>query len=203
MRFYNLISYVFHPLLFSFIGSFIYLLLTPRNIVKKQEYIILAIIFISTYLLPIFLLILLKKLNLIETYLLETIEERKFPILFFIILSFMVGNLLLKNVKIVDLLAYSFFGIALALAITYLLFNTKIKTSLHTLGIGGILGFVIIMSYEYQLNFNLIIAVLFILSGLISVARLKLNAHKPKEVYIGFLLGMITQFISYQFYHSI
>ncbi|MCF6346794.1 MAG: hypothetical protein L3J20_00645 [Flavobacteriaceae bacterium] len=201
MQFYKLISYVFHPLLFSSIGSFIYLLLTPKNILKRQEYIILAIIFMSTYILPIFLLVLLKKLNLIETYLLKTIEERKFPILFFIILSFMVGNLLL-NIKVVNLLAYSFFGIALALAITYILFNTKIKTSLHTLGIGGVLGFVIIMSYEYQLNFNLIIALLFILSGLISVARLKLNAHQPKEVYIGFLLGMITQFISYQFYHN-
>ena len=202
MRFYKLISYVFHPLLFSFIGSFLYLLLTPKHIIKKQEYVLLLIIFISTYILPVFLLVLLKKLNLIESYQLESIEERKFPILFFIILSFMVG-LLLLNIEIVHLLAYSFFGISLALSATYLLFYTKIKTSLHTLGIGGILGFVIIMSYEFQLNFNLILAFLFILSGIIAVSRLKLNAHQPNEIYIGFLMGMITQFISFQFYHSI
>ncbi len=202
MFFFKLISHVFHPLLFSFIGSFLYLVLTPKHIIKKQEYVILMIIFLSTYILPIFVLALLKRMNMIQSYKLDTIEERKFPILFFIILSFMIGNLLI-NIQIVDLLAFSFYGTAISLGFTYILFSAKIKTSLHTLGIGGILSFIIIMSFEYKLNYNLIIAILFILSGLIAVSRLALKAHKPKEVYIGFLIGMISQLISYQFYHSI
>lgn len=201
MRLYKLISYLFHPLLFSFIGSFIYLLLTPIHIVKKQEYALLIIIFISTYILPVFLLVLLKKLSLIDSYLLETIEERKFPILFFTILSSMVG-LLLLNYNVVHLLAFSFFGISIALLATYLVFYIKIKSSLHMLGIGGIIGFVMVMSFEYQLNFNPILALLFILAGIIGLSRLKLEAHQPNEVYIGFLLGSITQFISYLIYQS-
>ena len=201
MFFFKLISYLFHPLLFSFIGSFLYLILTPKHIIKKQEYIILIIIFMSTYVLPVFVLALLKRMNMIQSYKLDTIEERKFPIIFFIILSFMVGNLLI-NIQIVDLLAYSFYGIAISLSLTYLFFYAKIKTSLHMIGIGGILSFIIIMSFEYKLNYNLIIAVLFLLSGLIAVSRLALKAHKPKEVYIGFLVGMISQLISYQFYHN-
>ncbi|MCF6222961.1 MAG: hypothetical protein L3J34_04455 [Flavobacteriaceae bacterium] len=138
-------------------------------------------------------------MKLINSYHLRSIEERKFPIIFFIILSFMIGKILL-NIKIIDLLAYSFFGITTALGFTYLLFRFKIKTSLHTLGLGGILGFVIVMSYDYHLNFNLIISLLFLISGLVAVSRLKLNAHRPKEVYIGFLIGIITQWVSYQFY---
>jgi len=138
---------------------------------------------------------------MIQSYKLDTIEERKFPILFFIILSFMIGNLLV-NIHIVDLLAYSFYGTSISLCFTYILFSAKIKTSLHTLGIGGILSFIIIMSFEYKLNYNLIIAILFLLSGLIAVSRLALKAHQPKEIYIGFLVGMISQLISYQFYHS-
>jgi len=199
MKFYKFISYLFHPLLFSFIGTFLFLFLNPKHFVKQQEYIILLVVFVSTYLLPVFLLALLKKRGLINNYHLRTIEERKFPILFFIILSFMIGKMLL-NIQIVDLLAYSFFGIASALAITYILFTLNIKTSLHTLGIGGLVSFIIIMSYEYQLNFNLFIAILFIISGLIALSRLKLNAHQPKEVYIGFLLGFLTQLLSYQAY---
>jgi len=199
MKFHKLISYLFHPLLFSFIGTFLFLFLSPKHFVKRQEYIILFVIFVSTYILPIFLLALLKKMNLINSYHLTTIEERKFPIIFFIVLSFMIGKMLL-NIQIVDLLAYSFFGVALALVFTYLLFRLNIKTSLHTLGVGGLVGFVIMLSYEYQLNFNLIIAILFIISGFVAVSRLKLNAHQPKEVYIGFLLGIITQWISFQIY---
>jgi hypothetical protein len=202
MPFFKLISYVFHPLLFSFIGTFLYLFLSPKHILKKQEYIILIVVFISTYILPLFFLGLLKKMNLIKSYQLETIEERKFPILFFILLFYMIGKILL-NIQIVDLLAFSFYGVAIGLSFTYLLFSLKTKTSLHTLGIGGITGFVIIMSYEYQLNFNLIIAILIIFSGIIAVSRLKLKAHQPKEVYIGFLLGIIAQLISFQLYHNI
>lgn len=201
MQYYKIISYVFHPLLFSFIGSFFFVLLSPIHILKKQEYIILLIIFLSTYILPLFLLSFLKKMNVIDSFHLKTINERKLPILFFIMLSYLIGKLL-TNIQVVDLLAFSFFGIALALSITYLLFYTKIKSSLHTMGIGGVLGFVIIMSYEYQLNFNFILALLFILSGLIALSRLKLQAHKPMEIYIGFLIGIISQLISYQVYYK-
>ncbi len=201
MLFHKLISYVFHPLLFPFIGSFLYLFLTPKHISKKLEYIILLVVFMSTYILPIFLLTVLKKLQLIKSFHLKTIKERKFLVIFFIILSFMVGKMLLKT-QIVDLLSFSFYGIAIALCITYLLFIFKIKTSLHMLGIGGIIGFVIVMSFNYQLNFNLLIACLFILSGLIALSRLKLKAHIPKEIYIGFIIGILTQWVGYQLFLS-
>ncbi len=199
---YKLISYVLHPLLFSFMGSFLYLYLTPKHIVKQQEYIILLIVFISTYIIPILLLALLKRINLINDYHLRSIDERKFPVLFFIMLSFLIGRAM-TSIQIADLLAFSFFGVAFALSFTYLLFNIKVKTSLHTLGIGGVIGFVMVMSYEYQLNFNSIIAGLFIIAGLIGVSRLALNAHRPKEIYIGFLLGVVSQFISFQIYQNI
>ena len=199
MFFYKFISYLLHPLLFSFLGTFLYLYLSPEHMVKQQEYIILLIVFVSTYIIPILLLTLLKKVNLITDYHLRTIEERKFPILFFIILSFLIGRTLL-NIRIVDLLAFSFFGIAFGLSLTYLIFALKIKSSLHMLGIGGIIGFVMIMSYEYQLNFNALLAGLILVAGLIGVARLSLKEHTPAEVYIGFLVGVTSQWLSYQLY---
>ena len=191
-----------HPLLFAFMGSFIYLYLTPKHVVKEQEYIILFVVFVSTYIIPIILLALLKKVKLIDDYHLRSINERKFPVLFFIMLSFLIGRALMA-IHIVDLLAFSFFGVAFALSFTYLLFNLKIKTSLHTLGIGGIIGFVMVMSYEYQLNFNAFLAGLFVVAGLIGVSRLALNAHRPKEVYIGFVLGIVSQWMSFQIYQNI
>ena len=199
---FKVISYVLHPLLFAFMGSFIYLYLTPKHVVKEQEYIILFVVFVSTYIIPIILLALLKKVKLIDDYHLRSINERKFPVLFFIMLSFLIGRALLA-IHIVDLLAFSFFGVAFALSFTYLLFNIKIKTSLHTLGIGGIIGFVMVMSYEYQLNFNAFLAGLFVIAGLIGISRLALNAHSPKEVYIGYVLGIVSQFMSFQIYQNI
>lgn len=198
---YKLISYVLHPLLFSFLGTFLYLFLTPKHIVKQHEYKILLVVFISTYLVPILMLFLLKRIRMINDYHLRSIDERKFPVLFFIMLSFLIGRAMLEA-EIADLLSFSFFGVAFALSFTYLLFNIKIKTSLHTLGIGGIIGFVMVMSYEYQLNFNALLAALFIMAGGIAVSRLALNAHRPKEVYLGFLIGIISQLISFQIYQN-
>lgn len=183
-------------------GSFLYLYLTPKHILKQQEYIILLIVFLSTYIVPILLLALLKRVRLITDYHLRSIDERKFPILFFIMLSFLIGRAML-GIQIADLLAFSFFGVAFALSFTYLLFSIKIKTSLHTIGIGGLIGFVMVMSYAYQLNFNSLIAGLFVIGGIIGVSRLALNAHSPKEIYIGFLVGLISQFISFQIYQNI
>jgi MFS family permease len=197
--FYKFISYLLHPLLFSFLGTFLYLYLSPEHMVKKQEYIILLIVFVSTYIIPILLLSLLKKVKLIEDYQLRTIEERKFPILFFIILSFLIGRTLL-NIGIVDLLAFSFFGTAFGLSLVYLLFALGLKSSLHMLGIGGIIGFVAVMSFEYQLNFNALLASLFLVAGLIGVARLSLEAHTPKEIYAGFLVGALAQWLGYELY---
>ena len=108
MFIYKLISYVFHPLLFSFLGSFLYLYLSPKHILKEQEYIILIIVFVSTYIIPILLLAILKRFNMISDYHLRNIEERKFPVLFFIMLSFLLGRAMVST-QIADLLAFSFF----------------------------------------------------------------------------------------------
>ena len=70
------------------------------------------------------------------------------------------------------------------------------------MGIGGLIGFLMVMSHEYQLNYNATLALLFLLAGLIGMARIGLNAHKPSEVYIGFLLGWVAQFLSYLFYQN-
>ncbi len=196
--FYKIISFVFHPIFFSTLGALLYFIISPQYIPEKYKKIIIAVIFISTYILPLFLLIILKKLKLIQSFKLKTIEERKFLVLFLIVLTFMLGKMLLST-KIVSLLGLSFYGGSIAFIIVFLLFSFNIKTSLHTLGIGSLIGLIIVMSIEYQINLTVLIAILIIVFGLLATSRLKLNAHQPKEVYLGVFLGLITQLISYQF----
>ncbi len=196
--FYKIISFVFHPIFFSTLGTLLYFIISPQYIPDKYKKIIIAVIFISTCILPLFLLIILKKLKLIQSFKLKTIEERKFPILFLIILTFMLGKMLLST-KIVSILGLSFYGGSIAFIIVFLLFSYNIKTSLHTLGIGSLIGLIMVMSIEYQINLTVLITISTITFGLIATSRLKLNAHQPKEVYLGVFLGIITQLISYQF----
>ncbi len=188
------ISYALHPILFSTIGGLMYFLLSPSHIPKPQEHIILVVIFVSTYLLPLLLLYILKHFQLIDSFELETIEERKFPILFLVLLTYLIGRMLL-SLQVVDLLAYSFYGSCMALLISYLLFYLKIKTSIHTMGIGSLIGFIVMMSIYYEMNFNLLLAVLVILAGFIGSARLALEVHKPFEILLGIVIGIGSQLL--------
>lgn len=199
MKFSKFISYFFHPINFPIIGTILFFLFIPKFIFKPQEYIIIAVIFIGTYVFPILLLWLLKRFEMIKSYHMVTIEERKFPLLLFISIAFIIGHWLYKS-GIVDVLSLYFFGYGLSLIFITMLLYLKIKISLHTLAISGLIGFVIYFSYFYKINLIAIIAALFILAGLVGTARLKLRAHRLNEVILGVIIGLAGQFLAYYIY---
>jgi membrane-associated phospholipid phosphatase len=132
----------------------------------------------------------------------DSLEERKFPTLLFISLTYIIGNWLYKS-SIVDVLALFYFGYGLGLIITYIFLHLKIKLSLHALAVSGLAGFLICFSYSYKINLLLVLIILFILSGLISTSRLILKAHKLKEIVIGYSVGILTQIIVFLLYYII
>lgn len=199
-KFSIFISYFFHPINFSILGAILYFLFIPRYIFKTQEHTILIVIFLGTYIFPLILLFLLKKFGLIHNYYMDTIDERKFPTLLFISLTYIIGNWLYKS-TIVDLLAMFYFAYGLGLIISYLLLHFKNKISLHALAIGGLIGFLLCFSFYYKINLLILLIVLFVLSGLIISSRLRLKAHKLNEVIFGYCTGVITQIIVFLIYY--
>ena len=199
MKFSKFISYFFHPINFPLIGAILFFLFIPKFIFKPQEYTILLVIFIGTYLFPILLLWLLKRFGMINSYHMVTIEERKFPTLLFISISFIIGNWLYKSL-IVDILALLFFGYGLSLICSSIFLYLKLKISLHTLAISGLIGFLIYFSHFYQINLIPIMALLFVLGGLVASARLRLRAHQLNEVMMGGIVGFVSQYIVYFVY---
>ncbi|MDO9595063.1 MAG: hypothetical protein Q7J19_08720 [Lutibacter sp.] len=136
---------------------------------------------------------------MINSYHMVTIEERKFPLLLFISISFIIGHWLYKS-TIVDILALFFFGYGLSLICISIFLYLKIKISLHTLGVSGLIGFLIYFSYFYKINIITILAVLFVLLGMVASARLKLRAHQLNEVLLGGVIGIVSQFVVYLIY---
>ena len=196
MKFYKIISYILHPVLIPIVCTLLYFIIIPNHIPRKFAYWVLIIVFATTYIFPLLLLYFLKKVKLIKNYQLSSINDRKFPILFFTSLTLFLGIRLLKF-NVVDLLAFSFFGCALALSISFILLFIKIKTSLHTLGISGLIGFICIISYDYKINLLVLLILLFLIFGIIATSRLKLQAHKMCEVLTGFIIGFLSQVIIY------
>ena len=194
MKFYKFISVILHPIVVPTLGVLLYFILIPNRIGSNQKFAILGLIFIVTYLVPLFVLIILKAFKLIKSYKVYSIKERKIPISLMIALFYLLGSTLAKITVIRDL-GILFYATSLGLIIIYLLFIFKIKTSLHLLSLGISVGFFMLLGTQYLISFLPVILILILISGLLASARLYLKAHIPKEVYLGFLLGMISPFI--------
>lgn len=69
------------------------------------------------------------------------------------------------------------------------------------IGIASLLSFFIVFSIITQTNLLLLIALIFILSGVVGHARIYLKAHSLKEVIIGFSVGFISPL--FLFYNSV
>ena len=131
---------------------------------------------------------------MISSFSLPNIEERKYPLLLFSIIGFLIGKLLLKLTLVNDLAVFIFAG-SLGMLVIYAFLWVEKKVSIHALGIGGYVGFMLYLSYSYSLNLLLFIALGFVLFGIIANARLQLKAHNAQEVVYGFVIGVGLQLL--------
>lgn len=172
----------------------IYFLIIPNTYFPNQKLSVLSLIFIVTYLIPLLVLILFKKLKVIQSYQTRSIKERKLPVALMIFLFYLLGNTMHNTSNLKDL-SLLFYATSISLFIIYLLFNFKIKGSIHLLS-NGILGsFFLVLSRSYSVSYLFLIIIIILVAGILGSARLHLKAHTTKEVYIGFFIGIISPII--------
>jgi len=196
LKFHKFISVILHPIVIPTIGVFLFLALTPNVIQKERQYLVLSIVFFSTYILPIILLVILKTLGFIKSFQVVSINERKIPLFLMLLVFYILGSILIK-IPVFKELGVLFYGTNLALIATYMLFFFKIKTSLHILSMSSTLGFFLIYGALHSISILPIAISIIVLTGLLASARLHLKAHNPQEIYLGFFLGVTSQCLGF------
>lgn len=149
-------------------------------------------VIILTFLIPISIFYLLRSLGKIDSIMVSELSQRKLPLIFQAILLLVLINKGTTEERIPELFFYFLAGLISAIIAILFLF-AKIKVSLHMLGIGSLLFFVIGISIHEQTNFLISISILTLLTGIIATSRLEMKAHDLKELTIGFLVGIIPQ----------
>ena len=172
----------------------LYFLLIPNTYYPNQKLSVLSLIFIVTYLIPLLILILFKRLNIIKSYQTESIKDRKLPVALMVFLFYLLGNTMKNTSNLVDL-SLLFYATSMGLFLVYILFYLKIKTSLHLLSLGISAGFFMVLSSNYSLSYIILIIFIILMAGILASSRLYLKAHSKKEVYIGFFLGIAAPLI--------
>ncbi|QVY64135.1 hypothetical protein JOP69_10140 [Polaribacter sp. Q13] len=198
MKFHKFISVILHPIVIPTIGILLYFILIQSNFNSNQKFAVLGLIFVTTYFIPLLILILFKRFKLIKSFKADSIQERKIPIAMMIVLFYLLGNTLYGVTNLRDL-GILFYATTLGLVFIYILFAFKIKTSIHLMSLGITTGFFFILNLIYNQNLIIVIACSLLLSGILASARLHLKAHTQQEVYLGFLLGFLSPIIVFYF----
>ncbi len=192
----RIISGIVHPILIPMYAVFIvfhsqtYLDYTPARLMRSV-YLIVAI---STALLPLSVLPLLKLQKVIGNYDLLKRKERILPLLLSAVF-YVLGYYVLRNISFVYIISCLLLSAGISVVLVAVI-SLKWKISIHLTAIGGLVGMLIVFNWLFKADCRSYFMVAILFSGLLAAARLKLDRHTPTQIYAGFLLGFITVFIT-------
>jgi len=188
------ISVLIHPIFMPLASLKLILYLSPFSFLLISPYInfVMNMVILTTIVLPVFIILLLKLNDRVNSFEMKNLQERPLPLLF-IGVSMLTGYVIIYPIiSIFDIIKTSFFC---AIVIVFLssLVSRYWKISLHMLGVGGLTGIVLGVHFLIDSSISILIFLL-ILSGVLGSARLYLRAHNNLQIYAGFLLGCVVEF---------
>ena len=197
--FLKLGSYIFHPLwlsTYAMIYYFIYVnfMFTYESMVAK----VLAVILLTVFI-PIFFLILLKPLKLIDSLELKVTKQRRIPLLFFTTISAFIINYIFDPVHY-KIPFYFFTAVFVCGLVCVILTFLNYKISLHATAISSFATFIISFSVYYHIDNLWMISLVIFAIGWVVSSRLFMKAHKFHELISGILLGLLSQLVFLKFW---
>jgi hypothetical protein len=150
----------------------------------------LAFVTVTTIVFPLLIIYLMKRQGFIQSFKMDTLQERRLPYMIMVIFYFLTYNMF-RQMELPWMYTSYMLG-ATVLLIIVAVVNFWWKISTHMIGIGGVFGVIIGMAIKLDFDLMFLIMLVTVLAGIIGFARLKLNAHTQAEIYAGFLTGAIV-----------
>ncbi len=191
----NIISYCFHPIFIPFFITYFLVYIHPFAFTGfsssgKAQTIIIVILNLILY--PLLSVVLLKAVGFIDSIFLKTQKDRIIPYIAAGIFFFWTYTVFKQQTAYPTLLTSYVLGIFFASS-GALLANIYFKVSMHAIGMGGWLGFFLILFYYNSMQMTWPLCLVLLITGLVCTSRLLLYVHNPKDIYMGILIGILTQ----------
>lgn len=202
LRFFGkLISFLFHPLFItSYVMAFL-LFVHPSaflGVDDRQKVLRFLHVFIFDALFPAFSVFLLWRLNFITSIYLRTVKERIIPYIIAMIFYWWTWNIFKHLSDIPPVAVHFSLGAFLALCGAWMC-NIYFKISMHTVAVGGALMFFFLLSFNDAYASGLYLSLALLVTGLVCTARLLVGAHTLFEIYAGLFVGLLAQWVAWQF----
>ncbi len=190
------VSVVFHPLFIPTLGMFILFRLNSyvaHSLTVEARRFILLLVFVNTAIAPVLAVVLLKRFGHINDWLLQNRAERILPLMISSVM-FLLTYYMLFRLPLPSLIYFYVMGGTL-LVLMALLVSFFWKISIHTMSMGGLVGFLVVASILLSKDLSLLIVMALLASGLTASARIQLKAHTPAQVYAGFVAGFAGMWV--------
>ncbi len=197
----KIISYVFHPVFMPCVMSFFLYVLTRTSfsgINDRQLMMWLLSIFIATVFFPLFTIGLMKPLGFIGSFQMPTARDRTIPLMATMIFYFWISHVFqsINNINVPIELKVLLLGNFWGLVVLFII-NIFTKISMHTTAAGGMIGIIIVLMINSNINMIAPLFITLVLSGIIGSARLVLGAHQKGDVWLGYIIGILVQLSAY------
>lgn len=193
------ISIVFHPLMML---TFSFLLINSilPDLVRPLGWVMLPFLFITTFIIPLFGVSILRYSGSISSLNLEKREERFLPFLFVTIFYTITTVMFVLKIEAHGTVSLMLVATTLLIFILMLV-SFFFKISIHSAAISGVVGFLMVLTFNHPES-HLIYALLacIILSGIVMSSRLYLNMHTPIEILCGSMVGILICFGTMYFF---
>lgn len=191
------VSAIFHPLIMPLLCIAIageYDWYVRGRINTEQLRITYLVVALSTVAFPGINILLLRWYGAVNSLQLPTRKERFAPFVSSIFF-FALGYVLLRRGGLPSPI-YSILLGCIASLVVLALINMRIKVSAHAAGIAGLLGCTLALFRLNQWAHLPLLMAIILCCGLVFSARILLDAHTPKEVYSGALIGFAVLYLS-------
>lgn len=199
------ISYLGHPLLVLSYMLLLMLIINPfafgaHRMGDEKTVVLFLYVVSTTFLIPGLGVSLLKPLGLINSLEMRDKQERIGPyIITGIFYLWMFKNFMSGVVP----LLFAKFVLGATIGLFFAFFaNIFFKISAHATGMGGFVGMVLLLAFEWSgasfdagpilLSLNALLVLVILLAGLVGAARLSLGAHSQAELWQGYAAGFVA-----------
>ena len=150
-----------------------------------------------TCIIPIIIIMMMKKWGIISSLEMEERNDRPGPL--FIMVLFLY--LTLRFFNKFELFSLFSFYLTSAIVVTILAFIITFfwKISLHALGWGNFVACLFILTTVSIRMYLLYFIASIVMAGIVATARLRLKSHSNAQIYSGFAMGFATVIIMYFF----
>jgi membrane-associated phospholipid phosphatase len=182
------ISALTHPILIPVPGFIVFNYYNYSSFHGQSLLMLLGVFAITVVALPAYFVFALKRGGYIESYEMESLQERRLPLLF-TTGALLFNYYLMQRAGMIQPYPWYFIDAA-ATCLLALLISLFYKISLHTIGMGFLFGLGMVLSLLNTSDLRWYLLVIAIITGIVAACRLYLDAHTPEQVYLGFFTGV-------------